>query len=62
MQNNLVLRRLAQVGALGVLALLGLFDVLAGGMFRNEPTALSLLRIMLAVGAAAIWLPEHRHN
>ncbi|MDY7087298.1 MAG: histidine kinase [Actinomycetota bacterium] len=60
MQNNSnrrVLRRLAQLAALGAMALLGLFDV-AQGMLRSE--ALGLIKVFLAIAAAAVWLPRHQ--
>ncbi|GAA0568619.1 histidine kinase [Paractinoplanes ferrugineus] len=59
--NRLVLLRLGQVGALGIMALLGLFDVAQGGLLSGD-NGLGLLRILLAVGAAAVWLPAHRPN
>jgi signal transduction histidine kinase len=62
MKHNLVLRRLAQVCALAVLAGLGLFDVAPGGILVADGYPLGLLRVVLAVAAAAVWLPAHRPN
>ncbi len=57
MNRNLLLR-VAQLGALAALAMLGLFDVsqnlLHGGV------VLALIRVLMAVAAAAVWLPVHR--
>ncbi|GIE94755.1 sensor histidine kinase [Paractinoplanes rishiriensis] len=62
MQNNLVLRRLAQFGALGIMAALGLFDVAAGRMLNTDAEALGLLRIVLAIAAAGVWLPRYQQG
>ncbi|WP_433292326.1 sensor histidine kinase [Actinoplanes sp. CA-030573] len=59
--NRIILLRLAQVGALVLLAVLGLFDT-AQGLLRTTNELLALIRILLAVAAAAIWLPAHRQN
>ncbi|MBM2620204.1 two-component sensor histidine kinase [Actinoplanes sp. LDG1-06] len=61
MQNNpnrMVLRRLAQLAALGAMALLGIFDIAQGLLRNSEP--LGLVKILLAMAAAAVWLPVHR--
>ncbi|GAB2574488.1 hypothetical protein Aab01nite_15600 [Paractinoplanes abujensis] len=61
MQNNsnrMVLRRIAQLAALGAMALLGIFDV-AQGLLRDSEL-LGLIRVLLAIAAAAVWLPVHR--
>ncbi|MEV6348744.1 histidine kinase [Actinoplanes sp. NPDC051851] len=50
-----ILLRLAQLGALGVLAILGVFDV-AQGMHAG----VVLWQIGSAVAVAAVWLPDHR--
>jgi signal transduction histidine kinase len=63
MQNNpnrKILLRFGQVGALFVLAVLGLVDVVEGRVLQYG--LLGLFRILLAMGAAAIWLPEHKPN
>ena len=61
--NRKILLRLGQAGALVLLAILGLFDVAQGRMLQNPATEfLGLIRIFLAMGAAAIWLPAHRQN
>jgi signal transduction histidine kinase len=61
MQNNpnrILLRRLAQLAALGAMALLGIFDIGQGLLSQSEP--LGLLKVVLALAAAAVWLPVHR--
>ncbi|MBL7259283.1 sensor histidine kinase [Paractinoplanes lichenicola] len=61
MQNNpnrMVLRRIAQLAALGAMALLGIFDVAQGLAGSGE--LLGLIKVLLAVAAAAVWLPVHR--
>ena len=57
MQNNL-LRRAAQLLALFAMAVLGLFDVAQGLMRQSE--ILGLLQVVLALAAAAVWLPAYR--
>lgn len=56
--NRLILRRVAQFAALGGMALLGLFDLAQGLLSHNE--VLGLLQVLLALAAAAVWLPVHR--
>jgi signal transduction histidine kinase len=58
--NRLLLLRLGQFGALGCLALLGLFDVSQG--LHSVPRAVTALQVLTAIAAAAVWLPEHKHN
>jgi signal transduction histidine kinase len=61
--NRLVLLRLGQVAALGIMAALGLFDVASGRLLTGPGEAtMGLVRILLAVGAAAVWLPAHKQN
>ena len=61
--NRKILLRFGQVGALFVLAMLGLFDVAQGRLLGQSSTALlGLVRILLAMAAAAIWLPAHKQN
>ena len=61
--NRLLLLRLGQVGALGVLALLGLFDVAQGLLAQSSGAELiALVRVLLAIAAAAVWLPVHPQN
>ncbi|MBU2664236.1 two-component sensor histidine kinase [Actinoplanes bogorensis] len=56
--NRMILRRLAQLAALGAMALLGIFDVAQGLFQGSEP--LGLIKVLLAIAAAAVWLPVHR--
>ncbi|WP_250035168.1 sensor histidine kinase [Paractinoplanes maris] len=56
--NRIILRRLAQFLALFGMAVLGLFDIAQGLLRQSE--ALGLLQILLALAAAAVWLPVHR--
>ncbi|MCO8269881.1 histidine kinase [Actinoplanes sp. TRM 88003] len=56
--NRIILRRLAQFLALFGMAILGLFDV-AQGLFSGSEVA-GLAQVVLAVAAAAVWLPMHR--
>ncbi|HET6479461.1 MAG TPA: histidine kinase, partial [Actinoplanes sp.] len=56
--NRIVVRRVAQLVALGALFLLGLFDVAQGLLSHSE--VLGLLQVLLALAAAAVWLPAHR--
>jgi signal transduction histidine kinase len=60
--NRMILLRFGQVGALCVLAGLGLFDVAQGRMLSSGNELLGLVRILLAIAAAAVWLPAHRPN
>ncbi|MFI5891634.1 sensor histidine kinase [Actinoplanes sp. NPDC051513] len=61
--NRIILLRLGQAGALIVLAFLGLFDVAQGRLLTQSGwEVLGLIRILLAIGAAAIWLPAHQQN
>ncbi|HEX5201789.1 MAG TPA: histidine kinase [Actinoplanes sp.] len=61
--NRTILLRLGQVGAFLVLAFLGLFDVAQGRLLTQSGwEIMGLVRILLAIGAAAIWLPAHRQN
>ena len=58
--NRTLLLRVAQLGALAALAMLGLFDV-AQNLLHND-LGLGMLRVLLAIAAAAVWLPAHRQN
>ena len=58
--NRTLLLRTAQVGALAALAMLGLFDVSQNLLHDN--VGLGLLRVLLAIAAAAVWLPAHRQD
>ncbi|WP_433383237.1 sensor histidine kinase [Actinoplanes sp. CA-142083] len=61
--NRILLLRFGQAGALIVLALLGLFDVAQGRLLTQSGwEILGLIRILLAIGAAAIWLPAHQQG
>jgi signal transduction histidine kinase len=61
--NRLVLLRLGQLGALGILAVLGLFDIGQGQLLTGPgDEAMGLVRVLLAVGAAAVWLPAHKQG
>ncbi|MCU7727276.1 histidine kinase [Actinoplanes sp. KI2] len=61
--NRKILLRLGQVGALLVLAMLGLFDVAQGRLVSQAGNELlGLVRILLAMAAAAVWLPAHKQN
>jgi signal transduction histidine kinase len=61
--NRTILLRLGQVGAFLMLAFLGLFDVAQGRLLTQSGwEIMGLVRILLAIGAAAIWLPAHRQN
>jgi signal transduction histidine kinase len=66
MQNNpnrKILLRFGQAGALIVMAMLGLFDVAQGRLLIQSGTEfLGLVRILLAIAAAAVWLPAHKQN
>jgi signal transduction histidine kinase len=54
---RVALLRLAQVAALGALAVLGLIDVQQSMRSGSGP---ALLQVLAAVAAAAVWLPAHR--
>jgi signal transduction histidine kinase len=56
--NRNLLLRLAQLGALAGLAMLGLFDV-SQNMLQSADS-LGLVRVLMAMAAAAVWLPAHR--
>ena len=56
--NRTLLLRVAQLGALAALAMLGLFDV-SQNLLHGGP-GLSLTRVLMAIAAAAVWLPAHR--
>jgi signal transduction histidine kinase len=57
--NRLLLLRLGQLSALGVLFLLGLFDVQDS---MNSGQDIALFQVLAALAAAAVWLPAHRPN
>jgi signal transduction histidine kinase len=50
-----------QLGALLVMAVLGLVD-LNGGMVRGDTLALAPAQVLSAVATAAVWLPRHRQG
>ena len=56
--NRTALRRLGQLAALLVMAVLGAFDVLGG--LANSP--LGVLQVLSAVATAAVWLPRHEQG
>ncbi len=56
--NRMILRRAAQLLALGGMAVLGIFDVAQGLLSQSTP--LGLVQVLLAMAAAAVWLPVHR--
>jgi signal transduction histidine kinase len=58
--NRTLLLRLAQLGALAAMAVLGLFDVAQN--LLHGGTLLALIRVLMAMAAAAVWLPAHRQN
>lgn len=61
--NRIILLRLVQAGALITLAFLGLFDVSQGRLLAQSGWELiGLIRILLAIAAAAIWLPAHKQG
>ena len=55
--NRKVLLRLGQFAALGLMALLGLYDLNAG-LYGS----LMVLQVLSAIAAAAIWLPAHQQG
>ncbi|MFI6820575.1 sensor histidine kinase [Micromonospora sp. NPDC050187] len=58
-------RRAAQTVALAGMALLGILDVLSGGIFvlgGDAALLVALWHVALAVAAAAVWLPTHRQG
>jgi signal transduction histidine kinase len=57
-RNRRLLLRLGQVGALALMAVLGLYDVTTG----MNSGLLSPLQVLSAVASAAIWLPAHRQG
>jgi len=58
--NRTLLLRLAQLGALAALAVLGLFDV-SQNLLHGD-VGLGLIRVLMAMAAAAVWLPAHRQD
>jgi len=60
--NRILLLRLGQLSALGIMAALGLFDVSQGGLLNNGYEVVGLFRIGLAVATAVVWLPAHQPN
>jgi len=58
--NRTVLLRIAQLGALAALAALGLFDVEHG--LQTAGPAYGLARVLMAIAAAAVWLPAHEQG
>lgn len=57
--NRTLLLRLGQLTALGVLFLLGLFDVRDS---MHSGPLVALLQVVAAIAAAAVWLPAHQPN
>jgi signal transduction histidine kinase len=60
MRPTLLLLRLGQSAALFALGVLGIIDVVQG-LFRTN-TALGLAQMLVAIAAAAVWLPSHRQG
>jgi len=60
--NRILLLRLGQLGGLVIMAALGLFDVAQGGFLYSGSEIEGLIRILLAVATAVVWLPAHRQN
>jgi signal transduction histidine kinase len=57
--NRVLLLRLGQLAALGLLCLLGIFDVARS---MNSGPGVAILQVLAAVAAAAVWLPSHEQN
>jgi signal transduction histidine kinase len=57
--NRKLLLRLAQLGALGTLFLLGIFDV---NESMHTGAVLALFQVAAAILAAAVWLPSHQQG
>jgi signal transduction histidine kinase len=57
--NRKLLLRLGQLGALGTLFLLGIFDV--NQSLRSGPV-LAVFQVIAAMAAAAVWLPAHEQG
>jgi signal transduction histidine kinase len=57
--NRKLLLRLGQLGALGTLFLLGVFDV---NQSMHSGTVLALFQVIAAMAAAAVWLPAHEQG
>jgi signal transduction histidine kinase len=57
--NRKLLLRLGQLGALGTLFLLGIFDVQESMKFG---AGIGLLQVAAAMAAAAVWLPTHQQG
>jgi len=60
LREKLWLLRVAQVGALHLLAALGLFDM-AEGLMESGPLQ-GLAQVLMAIAVAAVWLPAHKQN
>jgi len=60
--NRILLLRLGQLSALGIMAALGLFDVSQGGLFNSGYEVVGLFRVLLAIATAVVWLPAHQPN
>ncbi|GAB1641026.1 sensor histidine kinase [Krasilnikovia sp. MM14-A1259] len=58
-QNRNVLFRLGQLALLGLMAVLGLFDISAGMAGSGDVV---LLQILSAMATAAVWLPRHKQG
>jgi signal transduction histidine kinase len=56
-RNRKVLLRLGQLGALVLMAVLGLFDIQSGMSGSLLP-----LQVLSAIASAAVWLPAHRQG
>ncbi|MFI6077697.1 sensor histidine kinase [Actinoplanes sp. NPDC051343] len=57
--NRKLLLRLGQLGALGTLFLLGVFDV---NESMHAGSVLALFQVAAAIAAAAVWLPGHQQG
>jgi signal transduction histidine kinase len=57
--NRKLLLRLGQLGALGTLFLLGIFDV---NQSMHDGPIVALFQVLAAMAAAAVWLPAHEQG
>jgi signal transduction histidine kinase len=65
MTNTTLRRRLyrtGQLGALAVMALLGLIDLQGGLGDQNVSDFVTVLQVLSAMATAAVWLPQHPQN
>ncbi len=59
--HNTLLQRAGQAAALLGMSFLGMIDVLAGGI-TGSGAGLGLLRVLSAIGTAAVFLPRHKQG